>query len=157
LVMSAPDNSKRQVKVAIDEGEEKVIEVVANDLYALFKGDFGKHKLEMTVDTGWSTGYYVVSCHCLVYPGPPSRYPYARRQPMLSQLSSLSNVPGTSVSSLPAGRRHFFLRNLLKSLRSSEVSGLPPVVSPQQRYALSSGQVFDLQVHRNLLELYHQL
>ena len=49
---SGADSGVRRVKVRIDGGEEKEMTIKANDLYSLWKGEFGKHTLTMEVDEG---------------------------------------------------------------------------------------------------------
>lgn len=52
LVMSTAGGQGLEVAVRIDGGEERLIEIVENDLYSLWEGEFGNHTLEMTVDQG---------------------------------------------------------------------------------------------------------
>ena len=41
-----------RIVVFVDGREEKKMEIVDDDLYNLWKGEFGKHVLEMTIDQG---------------------------------------------------------------------------------------------------------
>lgn len=52
LVMSLPDETKRTVSYRVDEGEERTISVGVDDLYQVWEGKFGKHKLDFEVEKG---------------------------------------------------------------------------------------------------------
>jgi thiol-disulfide isomerase/thioredoxin len=53
LVMSSPEQKfAPKTRVIVDGGEEKELTIAADDLYPLWKGEFGEHTLEMDFDEG---------------------------------------------------------------------------------------------------------
>jgi len=51
LVMSVADNQSRTVTYSVD-GQEQTIQVLADDLYSLWTGEFGNHTLNMKFEEG---------------------------------------------------------------------------------------------------------
>lgn len=52
LVMSIPDEVKRAVEIMVDNEKKNTINIKDDDLYKIWKGEFGRHELRMIVEEG---------------------------------------------------------------------------------------------------------